>query len=106
MGHDQIEAILEREKEVVIKKDVVAANTNPMLICGSYRKHHTYICNRNVQIEGEDFGLVVIILHIGNRGYLYWYLIVHDCSQAHDANVHIILLAHKPGVLDGFAASY
>ncbi len=32
------------------------------------------------------------------------YLIVHDCPQAHDAHMHIILLAHETGVLDGFAA--
>lgn len=32
-----------------------------------------------------------------------WYLVVHDCSQAHDAHMHIILLTHEAGVLDGFA---
>lgn len=33
-----------------------------------------------------------------------WYLVVHDCSQAHDANMHVVLLAHESGVLDGSAA--
>ena len=33
----------------------------------------------------------------------FCYLVVHDCSQAHDAHMHIILLAHEAGVLDGFA---
>lgn len=32
------------------------------------------------------------------------YLVVHDCSQAHDANMHVIFLAHEAGVLDGSAA--
>lgn len=40
-------------------------------------------------------------LHVECR--CHWYLIVHDCSQAHDAHVHIIFLAHEAGVLDGFA---
>lgn len=31
------------------------------------------------------------------------YLVVHDRSQAHDAHVHVVLLAHQAGVLDGFA---
>lgn len=31
-----------------------------------------------------------------------YYLVVHDCSQAHDADMHIILLAHKARVFDGF----
>lgn len=32
-----------------------------------------------------------------------FYLIVHDSSQAHDAHVHVIFLAHEAGVFDGFA---
>lgn len=32
------------------------------------------------------------------------YLVVHDCSQAHDANMHVVFLAHEAGVLDGSAA--
>lgn len=31
------------------------------------------------------------------------YLVVHDRSQAHDAHMHIIFLAHEAGVFDGFA---
>lgn len=34
----------------------------------------------------------------------HWYLVVHDCSQAHDANMHVVFLAHESGVLDGSAA--
>lgn len=32
------------------------------------------------------------------------YLVVHDRSQAHDANMHVVFLAHETGVLDGSAA--
>lgn len=31
------------------------------------------------------------------------YLVIHDCSQAHDAHMHVVFLAHEAGVLDGFA---
>lgn len=36
--------------------------------------------------------------------WCHWYLVVHDCSQAHDANMHVVFLAHESGVLDGPAA--
>lgn len=35
-----------------------------------------------------------------------WYLVVHDGSQTHDANVHVVFLAHESGVLDGPAAGH
>lgn len=41
--------------------------------------------------------------HLCGSLLCFLYLIVHDCSQAHDANMHIIFLADKAGVLDGFA---
>lgn len=48
------------------------------------------------------YGVSHDFIHLANV-YCVKYLIVHDCSETHDAHMHVILLTHYPGVFDGFA---
>lgn len=93
MRHDHIEAILHKEdRETESEQDVV-------------RETWVYIhiqCNR---VHRKHIMLMFIIICVSLYGACVsgCYLVVHDCSQTHDAHMHIIFLAHETGVFDGFA---
>lgn len=93
MRHDHIEAILHGETE---KQWAGCGKKKKNYVFNTWQHRKRIIpsmsdCapHRTVQREMQVQPLV--------------YLIVHDCSQAHDAHMHIIFLAHEPRVLDGFA---
>lgn len=92
MRHDHIEAIL-REEERDRQQDVVRPKR------GTNAAHHSagnvYMsCLTNIGPPR---------IHEPLRDTV-GYLVIHNGSQAHDAHMHVILLADKSGVLDGFAA--
>lgn len=99
VGHDHIEAILhEEDRERESENRMWSEKAKYIeIVTAQETQTLTFLCYivRVSLYNTVPFKWAVSVT--------VWYLIVHDCSQAHDAHMHIIFLADEAGVLDGFA---